>query len=377
MAGKKSELTSIMVLHVGPFSPPIGGMSTLFGQLAKSHLDGYAFLVLKTNRIDKFIRSGWKRHCMNLINAVLLTGHFLKTLFCFRPRIVHIQTNSGAGFFEKASLLFWAKAARANTVIHIHGGGFRDFYSRSGGLVRAMIRYCLNRADVIIVLSQQMRSDFESIGVDCKKLAIVSNGVVVPELTAHRKTTGEGQNAPLTVLFLNRIDVPKGVDDLLAAAESVCRRSQHVAFRVVGPACGCHARIVKVLQEKGLEERIQLLGPVSGQQKIAQYMQADIYVLPSHLEAFPIGLLEAMACGLPCVATTVGGIPEIIEDGVNGLLIPPGNASGLSEALWKLIADPELRHRLGQNARETIQQRYTWEHTLKALKAVYDSVSTG
>lgn len=374
MSKSSEQEDTITVLHVGPLPPPVGGMSVFFEELAQSHLDGYAFSVLATNQINKSKFAGWKRRCMNLINAILLTGRYLKILLCLRPQIVHVQTNSGPGFFEKASLLLWAKVIRAKTVLHIHGGRFHDFYRQSGGLFQRGIRFCLNRPHRIVVLSEQMKSVFQSIGVAGEKLAIVQNGVLMPDQATSGKSTQQDADGSLTVLFLNRIDVPKGIEELLEAAELVCRKTSHVRFRIVGPASSRHWWVLQELQEKDIFHRVQIEGPVTGQDKTMQYSQADIYVLPSHLEALPIGLLEAMSHGLACVATTVGAIPEIIEDGVNGLLVPPKDARKLAEAILKLIGDSESRDRFGANARRTVELKYTWQHTLQALKTTYDSL---
>lgn len=365
---------TVTVLHMGPLPPPIGGMSVFWEQLVNSHIDGYEFHWIATNQVNKFKYTGWKRKAGNLYNALLLVSKCFKKMRQVRPHIVHVQTNSGLGFFEKATLLWLAKWFRARSVLHIHGGGFRNFFFQSGHLLRKGIRLCLNRADKIIVLSDNMKSDFKDMGLSDDKLAIVRNGVMIPEKESARKTEPQGENRCLTILFLNRIDIPKGIKELLEAAEMICCKDPNVNFRIVGPASDCHSQIMHTLKEKNLLPRIRIKEPVEGQQKTKEYMQADIYVLPSHLEALPIGLLEAMSYGLPCIVTTVGAIPEIVKDGINGLLVPPKDVQTLYEALQRLIGDSKLRGNLGSNARNTILKQYTWQHTLQVLKTVYDSV---
>src|SRR5439155_17641773 len=98
---------------------------------------------------------------------------------------------------------------------------------------------------------------------------------------------------------------------------------------------------------------------------------ADIFVLPSRSEAFPNALLEAMAAGLPVVASAVGGILEIVEHGRTGLLVPPGDASALADRLMRVMADPALGRRLGDRARAEVEAQYSFDRMVAAFEDVY------
>ena len=108
----------------------------------------------------------------------------------------------------------------------------------------------------------------------------------------------------------------------------------------------------KQIAESCAPARIHFIGPVSEEEKEAELRRADIYVLPSYIEDLPYGLLDAMALGLPCIATAVGGVPSLIEDGRTGLLTAPRDAAMLAEALRRFIADPLLRRKLGAAGRQ-------------------------
>jgi glycosyltransferase involved in cell wall biosynthesis len=103
-----------------------------------------------------------------------------------------------------------------------------------------------------------------------------------------------------------------------------------------------------------------------------QLARADVFVLSSRSEGLPMAILEAMAAGLPVVATAVGGIPELVADGETGLLVPPGDADALAEALRRLVADPELRRRLGDAARTRVEERFSLAATRRAHVELYD-----
>jgi glycosyltransferase involved in cell wall biosynthesis len=104
---------------------------------------------------------------------------------------------------------------------------------------------------------------------------------------------------------------------------------------------------------------------------------SHVYAFPSWTEAFPNGLIEGMAAGLPVVATSTGGMVELIEDGVNGLLVPPGDAGALATALLDLMRKPDLSDRLGSAARSTIETRYSFERMIREFDGLYGSASSG
>ena len=124
-------------------------------------------------------------------------------------------------------------------------------------------------------------------------------------------------------------------------------------------------------KQAGVAERVHFLGWRSDVPRILQAL--DLYVQPSVSEAFGLTVVEAAAAGLPIVASDVGGIPEIIEHGVNGLLVPPGDAQALADAIQQLIDDPQRARQLGEAARRTAFERFSAE----AMAAAYMELSSG
>ena len=126
------------------------------------------------------------------------------------------------------------------------------------------------------------------------------------------------------------------------------------------------------VQELALDDTVELAGAVPPAGKAAAFLAADVYVLPSHAEDMPYSLLEAMSYGLPCVATRVGGVPMVIQEGVNGLLVEAGDEAALAGAIERLIGEPDLRRRLGLAARETIEQRFAWKARAAEIGQMYN-----
>jgi glycosyltransferase involved in cell wall biosynthesis len=166
----------------------------------------------------------------------------------------------------------------------------------------------------------------------------------------------------------------KCVDVLLKAAPCVLEQVPEARIAVVGngPARRELERQAKVL---GLQKRLRFFDftPPSSR----QLRSLDVFVLPSRFEGFPIGVLEAMACGVPPVATDVGGTREAFRHGESGLLCPPGDPGSLAQAIISLLGDSELRTRMGHAARERYQRHFTLERMLDRTVAVFDRVSDG
>jgi glycosyltransferase involved in cell wall biosynthesis len=121
----------------------------------------------------------------------------------------------------------------------------------------------------------------------------------------------------------------------------------------------------------GVSNAVEFLGWIDGAAKAQALAEATVYALPSYMEGLPMGVLEAMAVGLPVVATTVGGIPDVIEDGVTGLLIEPGDQDGLARALSLLLSDAALRHRMGAAARAVVEEGYTPQRIVPMIESLY------
>ncbi|TLM89870.1 MAG: glycosyltransferase family 4 protein [Actinobacteria bacterium] len=173
---------------------------------------------------------------------------------------------------------------------------------------------------------------------------------------------------PLAI-YAGRLVPVKRVDRLIGIWPAVRRAfpSAHLAIAGEGPLEG------ELKSKAG--EGVQFLGGLADVRPLMQ--SADLLVLPSDAEGLPVSLVEAMACGLPCLATRVGGVPEAVADGETGLLIPPGDADRLREALLRLLADPALRESMGRQARLRVQEKYSLEQMALRTRALYLNVLRG
>lgn len=191
---------------------------------------------------------------------------------------------------------------------------------------------------------------------DGEKVEVMYNGVEPLFLEE------QGSVAPdrSELLYVGRLAPGKGLNDLVEAFRRVhtLYPAAHLSIAGDGSLSGS---LLAAIEQDGLTNDITLLGHISARDTLrSMYQRAWALVLPSYHEGLPGVMLESMACGTPVVATAVGGIPAVIQDGVNGLLVEPRSPEMLSQAIIRLYEEEGLRGRLGQTARRTIEERFTW-----------------
>ncbi len=244
---------------------------------------------------------------------------------------------------------------------------------RTSWLVRpfmALRNRILSRADALVSLSSEMTAEFRAAGAPEEKTHVIPQSADVArfrpvspeEKKALRRRLGLPENA-LIVIFSGRLVSYKGLPVLVRVWEDLAPK--HPGAKLVFAGSGSadiynwEAELKQFVADRHLQDSVILTGAVNN---VHEYLQAaDVFAFPTENEAFPLALLEAMACGLPAVGTTIGGIKDVIRDGRNGLLMEPGNADQLRAAIEKLMGDPGLRESLGREALATVRRDYTSE----------------
>lgn len=196
-----------------------------------------------------------------------------------------------------------------------------------------------------------------------EKIAVVANAVEYPA-NADRQNGGTG-NTVGTVAVLRE---GKGIDVLLRAWRLVLQQQPGASLVIAGDG-PLRMSLVSAAQQLGISGAVQWLGYRSDVPEILASL--DLFVHPTLQDALPTAVLEAMAAGLPVVASAAGGVPEIITDGVNGLLVPPGDEVPLANAIVRVLRDDALRHRLADKGRQTVTQRFSVERWVDTLHAIY------
>jgi glycosyltransferase involved in cell wall biosynthesis len=284
-----------------------------------------------------------------------------------RPAVVHAHVASRASFLRKSLVLWIARMSGCKTIFHLHGAEFREFATQEAGrLLRRWIRHTLERSSVVIALSESWAQFLRTFAPGAT-VAVVPNAVPLP-LLAGADGADDGGEAG-RILFLGRVEAGKGVYELLAAGAALADRFP--ALRIVIGGEGDLEGVRRRAAALGIGARVELRGWIDAQARAAELARASVFCLPSHAEGLPMALLEAMAAGKAVVACSVGGVPEALRDGDNGLLVAPRDASALAAALGRVLGDRALRARLAQRARATVEQYYSTEVMCGKLSAIY------
>jgi glycosyltransferase involved in cell wall biosynthesis len=241
-------------------------------------------------------------------------------------------------------------------------------------------RFLCGLADCVLTNATAVKTWLVDGGGDPARIAIIHNGVDLSQFTAPaaggarphpriREEFGFEDTCPLVVVVA-RLSRTKGINYLIEAAPTILARRPDTRFLLVGPDdWGNQAKLADRVRALGLDRAIRFSGDRTDVPAILA--DATVSVLPSLSEAMPNGVLESMAAGVPVVATRVGGIPEAIEDGRNGLLVPPANAPALAEAISRLLDAPAEAARLGRAGRETIEERFSLEQMVRSTTNLY------
>ena len=283
--------------------------------------------------------------------------------WCRRRRIALVQA---CDFYANVFALPAAALAR----VPIRIGSRRDILlpERSAGQHRLQ-RHAYRWAHRVVANSTAAARQVVAEGVPESRVTVVPNGI---DLSRYRpRPIG---NSSFVVTTVANLRSEKGHDVLIAAAAEVVRTAPSARFQLVGdgPMRKTLEAQVRALE---LDRHVAFLGH---REDVPELLTAsDVFVLPSRTEAFPNGLLEAMAAGVPSVASNVGGIPELVQDGVNGLLVPAGDAQSLARAILTLHDDGATAAAIGQRARATIEARYSFERMVSAFEELYLNALSG
>jgi glycosyltransferase involved in cell wall biosynthesis len=241
----------------------------------------------------------------------------------------------------------------------------------------AIGKQVLKEADKIVVVSNATGNYVLSLGADPEKIRVLHNGVDVNRfrpLTGvkdeMRKKLGISKDSSV-VLTVRRLVYKNGIDTLIESAKEAIKKNTRLFFLVVGKGPDLE-KVKEKIEQLGIQENFRLTGFISDEDLPFYYNVADFFVLPSKSgEGLPLVALEAMACGVPVIATNVGGISEVIEEGY-GKLVPPDSPDSLAEAILEFSHSDLLA--LKNDLRKMVEQKYSWDRNVEKLVEIYEEL---
>jgi len=254
-----------------------------------------------------------------------------------------------------------------------------NLWPRLDPAMRLLNRWTFGWNDFAIAVSQDVAASMR--GVDPARLAVIDNGVDCARLAATPDETvavREELGLEATDFVIGKVanlGPKKNHENLLHAFARFRRDCPRARLVLVGQPCGREAALAQLAADLGVRERVVFAGARADVPRLVRAW--DAFVISSNFEGLPVALLEAMALRRPVVATAVGGIPGLIRDGVEGLLVPPRDPERLAAALGRLYADAALRRRLGEAAWERVRSNYGIERMVARVEAIYRRVLAG
>ncbi|MFH1620157.1 MAG: glycosyltransferase family 4 protein [bacterium] len=241
-------------------------------------------------------------------------------------------------------------------------------------LLRDMEEWWIRRADRVVGVTRavtELTSDFFDLNL--KDIPIIPNPVDLDFFTPDTDCAENGSG----ILYAGRFEFRKGVHVLIDAMPGVLKEMPESEFRLAGGDAGMKSALISRGREHGCGKNVVFLDEMPRGELRREYRRAAVCIVPSLWENHPYSCLEAMACGRPVVASAAGGLPEIIEDNVSGILVEPGNHAQLTQAIIRLLRDGELRKRLGAGARKRMEDYHAPACLAGLNLKLYESLAGG
>jgi glycosyltransferase involved in cell wall biosynthesis len=374
-------------LHICMITPEfpskLGGISYYVYNLSKE-------LVKKGHRVSVITRGSYKGLQVRKVDGINVCKTGFIPIYPFHIQLHGFITNKFFKFFESEF-----------DIIHLHGGllpivqtslpkivtvhsltkmedystKLCDFHSLTIKLFSRFIfpweRRVISSGNIITSVSNFVARELETYyGLDKDKIYVVGNGVNTDFFTP-KSSSSKGDVR--YVLYSGRLSYEKGLLDLVASARYVCMEYPDLHFVIAGKG-PLERRLKKLVSKIGLDNKFFFVGQADRNRILKLYQNAIVYVQPSYCEGLPTSLLEAMASGIPIVATSAGGIPDLVVNNETGFLVPPKNPRAMANALVVLLEDAKLRKRIGELARKRVERCFSWKAISNKLLNCYDLI---
>ena len=276
--------------------------------------------------------------------------------------IIHVHGTGDSSAKRKEPFIRIAKKLKKKVIFHFHPSSENVLYDKDCYILEKIF----SAADMILVLSPSWEKEINKAFPNNKyNISVLWN----PCPDIHRDMNVKKKQ----ILFAGSVIERKGYVILLKAFSLIANKARD--WKLVFAGNGEIEKAKQIADKLGVSEQVEWLGWVKGGQKNKVFQESSIYCLSSYGEGFPMGVLDAWAYGIPCVVTPVGGIPDIVTDGVNGLIFPIGDEKVLSEKLQELISNEDLRNSIVQESDKLVNTIFSSRYVCQQLDKIYYSLS--
>jgi glycosyltransferase involved in cell wall biosynthesis len=364
------------VLLAGHLPPPMSGIGSYYQTLLSSSLPKRAniqFIDTSSRRRRGSETGKWS--IANLTSAIIDCVRFTRAVVNYRPEICHIATAVGLSFVKHSVCIVIARLLGCKVLIHPHCS-FYFLYETQGERWRWFVRKVIGLCQGVIVLSSEWNG-LKEVVPNCP-IYYLPNGINLEGFTelGLEKLGAKNDKPCLHILYLGHLGTAKGTFDLIRAAILFLQQEHGVVFDLVGneQVAGDIQQLKMEVMDAGCEQFVHIQPAVSGADRIDLFRSADIFIYPSHYEGMPMAVIEAMASGLPIIATQVGGLPDLVFPGANGILVPVGQPDRMANAIHQLVTDPQMRRSMQADSFRLAQENFDIEKLVTRLLEIYQTL---
>jgi len=382
------------ILQVVPYFYPYAGPVEVAYGISKKLIERSHEVVMYTSDVkNKYSRidnesenvNGMKIHYVRILGAsvarqmkLFITPEMISTVKeeIKNVDVIHLHEYRT---FQNIVISHYAKKQGVPYVLQAHGSLPRIMAKqRLKWIYDVLFGYRLLRdASKVIALSRMEAEQYRGMGVPEEKIAVIPNGIDLSEYgdlppKGYFKKRFDIDEDEKIALYLGRIHKIKGIDILVKAFAEVNEKLNDVRLVIVGPDDGYLSELKLMIKALKIENNVLIVGPLYGEEKLEAYIDADVYVLPSKYETFPIGLLEAYSCGKPVVASRVGGLKDLVVDEKTGLLVEPGDVKQLQRSMLYLLNNYNKAKEMSLKGRDIVRENFTIEKVVDRLERLYE-----
>lgn len=355
--------TILFILHM---PPPVHGAAMMGQYIHDSKVINEAFDCHYINlTLAKDINDIGKGGIRKLILYLKKQIQIAKAIRKIKPQLCYITPNTKGGpFYKDFVTLQLLKCLRQKIVVHFHNKGVR---TRENRLPDKVLYRSFFQGIKVILLAPALYTDIQKFATK-EQIVYCPNGI--PSTSA---IAPQSNNEKLHILFISNIMVAKGVWDLIKALEITKDKNLNFQCDFIGKWSDISEETFhQKVEEAGLTDVVQAHGAKYGEEKEVFLNKADVFVLPTHDECFPLTLLEAMEKGLPCIACEQGGIPDIVEEGETGFIVPSHSPEALAERIAFFIEHPEQCAAMGKAGKEKFLREFTLDRFENRMKEILE-----
>jgi len=358
------------ILFLVPLPPPLHGSSFINNEIYKSKAikKNFSTVFLNSSPSKKFEEIE-KFSFNKILNFIFILIKLIFNIIKFNPDLTYFcPSPRGIGFYKDLIVIFILKLFRTKLVFHLHGVGYNRL-TRESKLKKKILVFFFKNVN-LICLSKLAKHDIKNIFDPSKKIFILNNFAKTIPMKKKNKSI-------LTFIFFSNLVPSKGIMVFLDSLKILQKKkTNRFKAKIIGDTF--NEKFFKEFKDKLKKiNNIKYLGPLYGKKKFAELSKSDVLVFPTKYknENFPVVLLEAMAYGLPSVASDNGSIPEIIENNFNGIILKKNNANECAKCLQKYILNYKLLKRHSFNAKNKYKLNYTFQNFEKKLFKIFHKIN--